>query len=150
MAAGIVPALTWPLRDVFTYRAGSFVSCDLGSGYACQQREGGRDDGEGRQDPACGDEVVRGTGRHHPVVLCHGGVLRGGAEPGADRDGGDGEQGTALSSATTRRSVASRAPVSRSRLNGRLRSASPAAMAAASVQPAIGRLTRITVFASCW
>ena len=58
--------------------------------------------------------------------------------------------GTAPSSATTRRSVLSRAPVSRSRLNGRFRSASPAAMPAASVQPAIGRLTRITTFASCW
>src|ERR1700722_2285702 len=46
--------------------------------------------------------------------------------------------------------MASRAPVSRSRLNGRLRSASPAAMPAASVQPAIGRLTRMIVFASCW
>src|SRR5260370_15561687 len=40
-------------------------------------------------------------------------------------------RGTAPSSATTRRSVASRAPASRSTLNGRLRSASPPPMPAA-------------------
>ena len=53
---------------------------------------GGRDDAEGRQDPGCGDQVEGGTGRHHRVLLGHGGILCGGAEPGADRDGGDGEQ----------------------------------------------------------
>ncbi len=46
-----------------TPEAGSFVSRDLGSCDAFQQREGGRDDAEGRQDPACGEEVVRGAGR---------------------------------------------------------------------------------------
>jgi hypothetical protein len=38
------------------------------------------------------DEVVRDAGHHHRVMLRHGGALRGGAEPGADRGDGDGEQ----------------------------------------------------------
>ena len=37
----------------------------------------------------------------------------------------------------------------RSRLNGRLRSLRPAATLTARVQPAMGRLVRITTFASC-
>ena len=36
--------------------------------------------------------VARGAGRYHRVLHLQGGVHRGGAEPGADRDGGDGEQ----------------------------------------------------------
>jgi len=58
--------------------------------------------------------------------------------------------GTALSRTMTRRSMPSRAPVSRSRLNGRLRSASPPATLTARVQPAMTRLVRITTSASCW
>ena len=45
--------------------------------------------------------------------------------------------GPRFSSATTRRSTASGAPVSRSRLNGRLRSVRPAATLTARLQPAI-------------
>ena len=58
--------------------------------------------------------------------------------------------GTALSSPMTWRSMPSRAPVSRSRLNGRLRSAMPPATPVARVQPATVRLVRITTSASCW
>ena len=57
--------------------------------------------------------------------------------------------GTALSSAITRWSMPSGVPASRSRLNGRLRSASPAATLAASVQPAMARLVSTTTSASC-
>ena len=48
--------------------------------------------------------------------------------------------GTAVSSTTTRRSIPSGAPASRSRLKARLRSDKPAATATARLHPAIGRL----------
>jgi hypothetical protein len=75
---------------------------------------------------------------------------RRGAEPRADRDRCDGEQRDRAFQTMTRCSRPSRAPVSRSRLNGRLRSASRAAMLAARVQPAMARLVRIATSASCW
>src|SRR5580693_3093217 len=83
---------TSPPRERRPVVLGSLVPGGLGSCHAFEQREGGRDDAEGRQDPARGDEVVRGAGRHHGVLLRPGGEDRGGAEPGADRDGGDGQQ----------------------------------------------------------
>ena len=58
--------------------------------------------------------------------------------------------GTALSSATTRRSTPQRHPVSRSRLNGRLRSVSPPTTLTARLHPASARLATMTTLASCF
>ncbi len=58
--------------------------------------------------------------------------------------------GTTDSIATTLRSVPSGTPVSRSRLNGRLRSPIEPATLTARLHPAIGKVARITASASCW
>src|SRR6266702_4164863 len=57
--------------------------------------------------------------------------------------------GTPASSATTRRSDLRETPVRRSRLKGRLRSATPAVTLTARLQPATTRLIRITTLLSC-
>ena len=58
--------------------------------------------------------------------------------------------GSALSSATTRRRTPMGTPVRRSRLNGRLRSLSPAAMFTARLQAAMIRLATMTTSVMSW